>query len=280
MTPDLLDLLSRHYGYAKGRLARLGGLVPEERGRCEAGGFPLDRRTLYRHDDAVTRLRTRAADLDPAAVARAFLAGLTPAFPRGRQPLISYAFARHLPEHAFRPASEGKAPGETLCLVCGINLEEPLDATEAVLRTWLGWSWNERPIRYLPDLEAFDPREVPPAAVAQGREVLEALLEAALDLAPEATPSLLEKEIARRKLLPGTDKYQRLGVLEALAEAGVLPNERLAPSWDRFVPVPVRWEASRAMKGAPRSDIVLPFGAWRGRDGVDREAVQRVFGPA
>ncbi len=272
MTPELLDLLARRHGYAKGRLARLGPLSEAERARCEAAGFPLGREARIPHDEAVDRLRRRASALEAEDVARAFLAGLTPGFPRGRQPLISFAFARHLPAHAFAPAVEGKGPQETLCLVCGLHALEVLDPTEVELRLWLGWAWNERPIRYLVDLEAFDP--------AAGRAVLEALLQAALDLPPEATPSLLEKEAGRRKLFPGTDKYQRLGILEALAEAGVLPNGSLAPSWERFVPVPERWEASRKMKGAPRSDIVLPFGAWRGRDGVDREAVRRLFGPA
>jgi hypothetical protein len=103
------------------------------------------------------------------------------------------------------------------------------------------------------------------------------LLDLAGNQPDEQTPGGLEKEIARAKLLPRTDKYQRYGILSALAEAGVLPNPVLSPTWDRFVPTSERHAASRQVPGGPRSDIVLPLGAWRGKHGVDRERSAALF---
>lgn len=94
--------------------------------------------------------------------------------------------------------------------------------------------------------------------------------------AEPAGPGGLQKELA--KVLPRTDKYQRYGILAALAEVGVLPNPVLSPSLDRFVSNTERLEASRRVRGGPRSDIVLPLAAWRGGDGVDRARVSELFG--
>ncbi|MFF4291927.1 hypothetical protein ACFY0R_42675, partial [Streptomyces sp. NPDC001633] len=88
------------------------------------------------------------------------------------------------------------------------------------------------------------------------------------------TPGQLEKSIARARLLPRTDKYQRYGILIALAELGVLPNTLLPPSIDRFVSRTECQAAYRRVRGAPRSDITLPLAAWRG--GLDTARVARL----
>jgi len=86
---------------------------------------------------------------------------------------------------------------------------------------------------YLVDLEhrlSIETPNVPPEDVATFIRLLE-LVDAA---PPEETPGALEKRLAKEKALPGTDKYRRYGILEALAEANVLPNALIEPTFERL----------------------------------------------
>lgn len=272
MSPEIASLLARHYGYDRRALARHGPLTTEEQQRLASAGHPSDIQTTFVHDEAVARLRLAAARLRESDVALAFLAGLTSGHRRGRQPLVSFAYARHLPDHAGQPNANG------ICLACGLPATDALDVTHERLRLHLGWAWNELPLHYLVDLESFDPAAIPQDAMRQGRAILTALLRFIEEQPPDTTPGALERAIAGAKLLPETDKYKRLGILIGLAEAGILPNPLLPPSWRAFVTPPERWDASRGLKGSPRSDITLPLAAWRGEQGVDWAMAEELFG--
>lgn len=274
MTPDLAALLARHHGYDRRARTRQGPLNEEERARLISAGLVPDVRTVFAHDEAVARLREAAARLRETDLARAFLAGLTPGHRRGRQPLLSFAFARHLRDHVGQPNANG------ICLACGLPLADDLDVTHERLRLHLGWAWNEGPLHYLVDLESFDPAVFPMDAVTRGRAILADLLRFVAAQPAETTPGALERAIARAKLLPETDRYKRLGILIGLAETGILPNPLLPPAWHAFATPPERWAASRRLKGSPRSDITLPLAAWRGEHGVDWEAAHALFGVA
>jgi hypothetical protein len=65
MTPETRDLLTRHYGYAKGALKKLGPLTAREKAACKAEGYPPGAMTTLTHDDAVLRLLAAAAKLKP-----------------------------------------------------------------------------------------------------------------------------------------------------------------------------------------------------------------------
>jgi hypothetical protein len=264
---DELALLMRCTGYRFNRggvaTGRAEPATPEDLAEAARLGWQVGVRETVSAGDIVARAVAAAGTLRSEDVARAFVAGVGGSALRGRQVLISYAWARHLPVDGD--------PAE-----CGLRPVEELDVTEQLVRLACGWAWNELPAHYLVDLEAAASQGLPEPS-DEDRAVLDRLLDLVESQPDEQTPGGLEKEIARAKLLPRTDKYQRYGILSALAEAGVLPNPALAPSWDRFVPTSERHEASRHVPGGPRSDIVLPLGAWRGKDGVDRQRCAELF---
>ena len=259
---ESVDLLMRLYGY---RFTRTGGVKgapkstdPADLAAARDLGWSVHVSESWRAREIVDRAVAAVGKLDEDDVLAAFVAGLGSA-PRGRQPVISYGWARHLDT---APRGEDGVPD------CGLPSTSEVDVTHVLLRLVLGWAWNEMPYHYLPDLEA---------AVAEGlprpsdddRARLRALLDV-LRSAPDGTrPSELEKLVAQAKIVPGTDKYQRYGVLIGLAELGVLPSPALPPMWDRFVSTTERHAAARALRGAPRSDITLPLAGWRG--GVDEQ---------
>ncbi|WP_050723572.1 hypothetical protein [Microbacterium sp. GCS4] len=138
-----------------------------------------------------------------------------------------------------------------------------------LLRIALGWAWNEQPHHHLPDLEAAVAEGLP-TPTADDSERMRALLGLIAALPSGTRPSDLEKAVARARILPGTDRYQRYGILIGLSEFGALPGS-VAPGWDRFVS---RREIADAWTGGPRSDIPPPLSGWRG--GIDDRKAARL----
>ena len=262
-----LDVLMRVYGY---RFTRTGGVagaeVSSDAGdivEAEGFGWPIRTAERLKPSDIFDRSIAAVSMLDEDAVLGAFIAGLGSAR-HGRQAVISFAWARHL---SSAPAGDDELPD------CGLAASGPdafeLDATEVLLRMALGWAWNEQPHRYLPDLETAVAAGLP-SPTGDDRERLLALLEV-ISAQPAGTRvGELEKAIARAKIVPDADKYQRYGILIGLAEYGLLPST-LAPSWDRFVS---RTEVAEAWSGGPRSDITPPLSGWRG--GMDEGRAARL----
>lgn len=258
----------RLYGY---RFTRTGGVAGAERSddpgdvaAAESSGWPIRAEERLAPVEVFERSISAASALDEDAVLAAFVAGLGSAA-HGRQIVISFAWARHL---ATAPVGVEGLPDCGLALGQGDAHE--FDATEVLLRIALGWAWNEQPARYLPDLETAAATGLP-APTDEDRERLRTLIDL-IDSQPAGTTAGgLEKAVARAKIIPGTDKYQRYGILIALAEYGLLPST-LSPSWDRFVS---RREVADAWAGGPRSDITPPLSGWRG--GIDRVRADRLL---
>ncbi|HEY4252945.1 MAG TPA: hypothetical protein VGM87_17170 [Roseomonas sp.] len=197
---------------------------------------------------------------------QAFVAGVGGSAPRGRQIPIAYAWALHLPG-----AIAAAAPALP---DCGLREPVKVDFTGELMRLALGYVWNEVPERYLPDLEAAAAEGLP-TPTADDRARFDALIAFIAAQPGDTTPGILEQGLARAKILPGTDKYNRYGILQGLAEIGVMPNAAIPPSLDRHVAVAERHAAQ--FRGAPRSDIVLPLAAWRGSLGIDHARLERLF---
>lgn len=265
---DELDALMRLYGY---RFTRTGGVAGAEAAQdaddvrlVESAGWPIRTPEHLTPVEIFERSIAAVSTLDEHVVLGAFVAGLGSA-PSGRQIAISFGWARHL--RAAPPTASGLPD-------CGLDSGHDaftIDETEVLLRLALGWAWNEQPHRYLPDLETAAVAGLP-SPTADDRLRLQALLDVAAAQPAGTRVSELEKAVARAKIVPGTDKYQRYGILIGLAEIGVLPST-LAPSWDRFVS---RTEFAEAWSGGPRSDITPPLSGWRG--GVDEDRAEWLRG--
>lgn len=272
VTPEIRTILERFFKYARGATKRLGPPTEDELAAAATAGYPTDELEVLRHDDVITRLHAVRDQLASSDITAAFIAGVGGSSPRGLQPLISYAFARTIPVHAAVGTKHAH------CEVCSLHKEADIDRTEELLRCHLGFLWNELPTDWVLDLEELAAIG-PPRPTAADHATFASLLAAIAEAPADCTPGELEKELSRRKVLPHTrDKYQRYGILEALAEVGVLPNPYVASRWDTFTPNKERFAASAKVRGSPRSDIVLPFGGWRGTLGVDWRRAKDLFG--
>ncbi|MER6499963.1 hypothetical protein ABT218_11345 [Streptomyces sp. NPDC001455] len=263
-----LALLMRCAGYRFNRNGVAAGATAppkqEDLVAAQQLGWTVGVKQEWTAREVLTRAIDAVQSLDVDSVLSAFIAGIGGSALRGRQIVISYAWACHL---ADAPRGPQAVPD------CGLEEVEWVDVTEVLVRIACGWAWNELPARYLPDLEVAAAQGLP-EATDEDRNVLDALLDHIAAQPEGTTPGQLEKSIARARLLPRTDKYQRYGILIALAELGVLPNTLLPPSIDRFVSRTECQAAYRRVRGAPRSDITLPLAAWRG--GLDTARVARL----
>jgi hypothetical protein len=224
----------------------------------------------FTHDESIERFLKLKSNpkLTQEFVIAMFYKGITGEFVRGRQSLMSFIFLKHLQKHTFK--------GKEHCEVCGLPAKVTEDKTHHLYTYYLGHSWNELPLHWLIELEEILKYEQPQATL-QDKKCLLNLLKFIEKSDEKETAGGLEKRIASEKLLTNTDKYKRYGILETLAELGILPNDLIKPTFDGFSTLKERIEASQKLKGSSRSDIVLPLGAWRGKNGVNWERYQEIF---
>lgn len=227
------------------------------------------------HDEILLRMGIAQAHVTWREALDGFLLGCSGTWPRGRQTPISLAYGAHLKPHAFAGRDE-KPVSNTMCATCGLPLVSTLDRTQDIFRLYWGYAWNESPESYLVDLEERAEAEMPDVE-DDDRQTFRALLEAIDEAPAEETPGKLQARLGSAKLLPGTDKYRRYGVLLALGELGIMPSAVLGPSADGFIPWEVRLHASSKAGGSPRSDVVVPLSGWRGELGIDWARVDTLY---
>ena len=223
------------------------------------------------HDEVVIRIKKSARALTVENVTDGFILSCSGSWPRGSQTLISWAYARHLKEHAFDNPSAHLNP-KYVCLVCGVCQETTWDRSREIVGRYSGAAWNEMPADFVVDLEERSTVATP--KVTKKDKTLFVQLLRTIDKADDKeTPSKLAERLCKDKRFPGKNKYSWRGKLQALAEVGVLPNPIIDPKYDRLASRTECW----ALSSGTRSDIVLPFSGWRGAQGINWERAKLLF---
>jgi hypothetical protein len=197
-----------------------------------------------------------------------FYKGITGEYVRGRQTLMSYIYMKHLPNHTFE--------GKDIFDICGIPKLEQIDKTDVLLSYYCGAVWNELPLRYLVELEDIIKKDKPNVTETD-KKFLDNVVACIANANDEETPGKLEKRMASNKVLPKTTKYSRYGILQTLAECGILPNDYILPKYEGFVTFKEIIEKHTGLKGSARSDIILPLAGWRGRNGTNNKKYEEIF---
>jgi len=279
MTNKILSILKKVYFHENGfyniELDRHEHKIPDSISQSDLmllkeNGFTPNNFETFEHDNSLNKLLhfKNHPKLTLNFAKAMFLKGITGEFPRGRQTLMSYIFIKHLLDHKFE--------GKDICEICQLPKKETKDKTLELYTYYLGQSWNEFPLSNLIELEEIINYDKP-IITKKDREKLEQLLDCISKSEPNETPGKLEKRIAKSKILPNTEKYKRYGILLTLSECGILPNDLIPPSFDKFSTFKEICKASKNLKTSHRSDIVLPFGGWKGKNGVDYERFNEIF---
>jgi hypothetical protein len=231
------------------------------------------------HDQAVDRMRATVQAVTVPALANAFLAAISGQWPRGLQPLASFARMRHLPRHEFQPYSRSE---DYLCEVCGGSPSMTDDVTRIRWRLADGCGIttgaHSLPL-FLLDLEDFSEGAAgAPRGGSAGRATLEHILEIAASTAPATTPGQLAKQLEKSKVVPRSNKWRRREILHVLASTGVLPNGLRDPPLVSWISVRDEEEFSSQARRSVHTEIDWPLAAWRGENGVDWGIAESIFG--
>ncbi len=217
------------------------------------------------HDRAVRWVLDVRAKVQPGEVADAFLASLTTRRLDLRSALGSYAVIRHFPDH-----EHGGATGP--CGVCGES--DPCDADETDLNilNFERFKWggvrHDSPVYAAFDLERFASTERP-KPTREDIVIMGAILDAIGGVGPETTAPQLQGKLGG---LFKSNKAEREAILNILGYCGILRTPGHPGYWDQFVP-----HDNRELPSHRFVDMTYPACWWRGRDGLDRNALHRVF---
>lgn len=280
MDKKILSILKKIYHYENGfynpTLNRHEHKIPATVTQADLemlhnSGFAPNQFETFDHDQALERLLNfqQHKKLTLHFAAALFLKGLTGEMPRARQTLMSYLYVKHLFKHPFS--------GKNSCEICGLPATETTDKTHQLYTYYIGHSWNEMPLHFLIELEEAVTFDMPAISHTDKQKPAE-LLDFIAAADAKETPGQLEKRIASHKVLDQTDKYKRYGILQTLAECGILPNSFIKPRYEAFNTQKDLWKASENLTTSFRSDIILPLGGWKGENGVNRKRYAEIFG--
>lgn len=218
------------------------------------------------HDGWVARLRAAVAQVSLSEVTDAFIASLSTRRLDLRSALGSYAVARHLPEHGFTPG-----PGGRQCGVCGgggAALETDLNVLSFERFKWGGVRRDD--VAYLCfDLEQF--RRAPgPADGAEAIEAGRSMLQALRQAAPTATSTTVIRDLA---MIRGNAEERKI-LVDILGVAGVLGTPEHPGYQLGFVNF-----QHRELPDHHFVERAYPACWWRGRDGVNENAVREFLQP-
>lgn len=261
MDKKALQILFHTYwspaGWREPRLAT----DPEDFRYAKQAGVMFDPIGLA-HDRVVDWLLRGRAKVQAGEVTDAFLASLTTRRLDLRSALGSYAVARHFPPHKH----EG---GRGACRICGgYDLPEG-EAEDLNVFNFERFKWggvrHDRAAYAAFDLERFLAGERP-KPTEQDKLVLRSIVDAIEGAEGDMTAPKLQGQLSG---LFKSNKAEREVVLAILGFCGILRTPGHPAYWDHFVPY-----VDRVARDV---EMAYPACWWRGRDGLDRDALRRVF---
>lgn len=216
------------------------------------------------HDEIIARAIDIRRNVTPEQVGRAFLASLSSRRLDWRSALGSLAAILHLPDHPFLPRR-----GSNTCAVCGESAGPSTVDLNVQNFERLKWGGvrHDSPLYAAYDLTWFAALP-PPTPDREGVDLFTALLDRISHLGPGARPSDLERSL--RGLLPSNASERRIAI-SILGLAGVVVPRNRPTFWGEY-PFCVDREG-------PSGDNDWPYPVlwWRGRDGINRDALRHWF---
>ncbi|HLG80257.1 MAG TPA: hypothetical protein VKY22_04515 [Bradyrhizobium sp.] len=228
---------------------------------------------IVTHDDIVARLLTIRNRVSIEQITDAFLASLSTRRLELRSALGSFSFAAHFPDHRLAEQARGQMPsGRLHCRLCGLYGHSAAEQEDLNVLSFERWKWGG--VRHLDPLYCwFDLTQFEKASlVAPTQEdysILARIVEIASSLPPQAKPNELEKRIS--KVVKSNGSERRV-LIEILGYCGVLKPAGRFGFLQAF--------ASNEHRDRPpdhTNDWKYPVIWWQGADGVDRDALNRLF---
>lgn len=236
--------------------------------------------TAMTHDEIVSEIKALSERISLESAAKAFLHSLSSGDMRYRSAISSLMWARALPEHEFISNGVEKTEWRTTsCVVCGCS--HGLDTKENV-------DWNEYNVfRYLPpkqygrepnftcaeyvlnDLREFE--KLPAVEPCdEDYRILNGIFACVGEMKPHNMDTALLAEIRKRKFINATGNVIHC-ILGILSVCGILEGAENKGYLHGFV--------NFTDHGMARDGLTFyPLIFWRGKNGVNYQAVAEIFG--
>jgi hypothetical protein len=225
------------------------------------------------HDDIVARLLTIRSRLSVERVRDAFLASLSTRRLELRSALGSFSFAAHFPDHRLVEQAPGQMPsGRLHCRLCSLYGRSAAEQEDLNVLSFERWKWggvrHVNPLYCWFDLTQFEKASLA-APTQEDYSILARIVEIASGLTPKAKPNELEKRISK---VIKSNAAERRVLIEILGYCGVLKPAGRCGFLQAFT--------SNEHRDRPpdhTNDWNYPVIWWQGADGVDRDALNRLF---
>jgi hypothetical protein len=235
-------------------------------------GYMFDRVTVT-HDDIVARLLTIRDRISIEQVTDAFLASLSTRRLELRSALASFSFAAHFPNHRLVEQAGGQMPsGRLHCRLCGRYGHSTAEQEDLNVLSFERWKWggvrHVDPLYCWFDLTQFEKASLF-APTQEDYRILARIVEIASGLTPNAKPNELAKRIS--KVIKSNGSERRV-LIDILGYCGVLKPTGRCGFLQAFT--------SNEHRDRPpdhTNDWNYPVIWWQGADGVDRNALNRLF---
>lgn len=233
-------------------------------------GYMFDQVTVA-HDEIVVGLLTARNHVSVEKVTNAFLASLSTRRLELRSALGSFSFAAHFPDHQLvEPARGLMSSGPLCCRLCGLYGHSA--AEDLNVLSFERWKWggvrHVNPLYCWFDLTQFEKASLA-APTQEDYSILARIVEIASGLTPKVKPNELEKRIS--KVIRSNSSERRV-LIEILGYCGVLKPAGRCGFLEAFTP-----NELRDRPPDHTNDWSYPVIWWRGADGVDRDALNRLF---
>ena len=98
--------------------------------------YPVNEVVLFTHNQCIEKYKSllQNSNINLKSCLSAFICGFN-SFPRGRQPILSYLFARAVPSHAY--------DSDSYCPLCSIKGNNWIQKGEEIFAWYYGYAWNE-----------------------------------------------------------------------------------------------------------------------------------------
>jgi len=247
--------------------------APDDFAYAKAAGLMFERPVSRTHDDIVRQVVEAAAGLTPSDAANAFLSSLTTRHLEHRSILGSYAVARHLAEHDLVQWEEDHSGSKHRCAVCGLwSVELDIDVNVLNFERYKWGGVRRDDLTYvLFDLQQFRELDERPVATSDDFAAFQQLMN---ELEKQPADVSAPKAQAALRALP-SNKAEREVVLDILGVCGVLETTEHRGYSERFVPA-----HQRNLPPLRFVERAYPVCWWKGRDGVNRQALAAFGLPA
>ncbi|MBQ5311389.1 MAG: immunity 26/phosphotriesterase HocA family protein, partial [Oscillospiraceae bacterium] len=233
------------------------------------------------HDEIISEIKELSARISVETAAKAFLYSLSVGDMRYRSALSSILLARALPRHELVSNGVVKDKWRTpSCTVCGC--EHGFDGAEIIDWNWYGVFRYFPPAQYgrepdytcaeyvLSDLREFE--KLPAVEPCdEDYRILNGIFACVYEMKPHNMDTALVSEIRKRKFFDATGNAIHC-ILGILSVCGILEGARNKGYLNSYT----NYNDHGMGRGQGMSFYPLNF--WRGRDGVNYDAVNEIFG--